>query len=278
MSKQRKIIIIVLILLILGCLGYIGYYVYDTYIVPKQEDKKNDELRKEYEVVQLEDNEYEPAPKFEYDEYGDLVRKAPEVPKVEALPSAEDDESVDNRTSLEKIRDKNKNIKGWVKVDDTTIDYPVVQGKDNEYYLQKDFNGYYSINGSIFLDKSVELGKSQNIILYGHHMDADCMFHGLEKFKLAEFGMSHDVYFDMGDGYNPAYEVIAVFTCSSYDTVKYTQPDFDKTSVSDYINEIKNKRTYDTGKEISEFDQFLTLVTCSYDHQNYRTVVICRRK
>ena len=277
MSKQRKIIIIFLVLIILGCLGYIGYYVYDTYIVPKQEDKKNDELRKEYKVVQLDDKDYDPTPKFEYDEYGDLVKKEPQAPKAAAIPP-QDDESVDNRTSLEKIQEKNKNVLAWIKVDDTTIDYPVVQGKDNEYYLQRDINGYYSVNGSIFLDKSVELGKSQNIVIYGHYMNADCMFHSLDKFKLAEFGRSHDVYFDMGDGYNPAYEVVAVFTCSSFDAVKYTQPDFDKTSVSDYIKEIKGKRTYDTGKEMEEFDQYLTLVTCSYDHQNYRTVVVCRRK
>ena len=269
MSKQRKVIIIVLLLILLGCLGYIWYYVYDTYIVPKQEDKKNDELRKEYTVAQLDDKDYKPTPKFEYDEYGDLVK----APKTSVIPSENE-----QKTSLEKIQEKNKNVKAWIKVDDTTIDYPVMQGTDNEYYLQRDINGNYSVNGSIFLDKSVELGRSQNIVIYGHHMDADCMFHSLEKFKLADFGKSHDVYFDMGDGYNPTYEVVAVFTCSSFDTVKYTQPDFDKTSVEDYLKEIQSKRTYDTGKNMNELDQYLTLITCSYDHQDYRTVVVCRRK
>ena len=266
MSKQRKVIIIVLILILLGCLGYIGYYVYDTYIVPKQEDKKNDELRNEYTVAQLDDKNYKPTPKFEYDEYGNLIKTSTMPPEDE------------QQTSLEKIQEKNKNVKAWIKVDDTTIDYPVMQGTDNEYYLQRDINGNYSVNGSIYLDKSVKLGQSQNIVVYGHYMDADCMFHSLNKFKSAEFGKTHNVYFDFGDGYNPAYEVVAVFSCSSYDTVKYTQPDFDITSVTDYLKEIESKRTYDTGNEVTEFDQFLTLVTCSYDNYNYRMIVICRRK
>ena len=279
MSKQRKIIIILLVLVFVGCLGYIGYYYYQNYIIPQQEDDKNSELREEYTI---DDSSQSPSEKisFEVNEFGILERKEDSSrEEQDSKPISSSSVADTSIESLDKVKQHNHNVQAWIFVKDTTINYPVVQNKNNNsYYLNVDVNGYYSINGSIYLDKSVDLKKSQNIVVYGHRMDAALMFHDLEKFKDEQFGKSHDVYFDIGDKGSKYWEVAGVFYCPEYEGRQFTNTTFNKDSIKTFIQQLNNKSLYKTDAEPSETDQFLTLITCSYEGQNYRTVVVCRRK
>ena len=71
----------------------------------------------------------------------------------------------------------------WIKVYNTNIDYPVVQGKDNAYYLNHDFNKNYLSSGSIFMDYRNDFENDKSIVIYGHHMKNKTMFGELTKFK-----------------------------------------------------------------------------------------------
>ena len=69
------------------------------------------------------------------------------------------------------LYEKNKKLIGWLKIDDTNIDYPVMQTSNNEYYLDHNFNQEYDKNGSLFLDKDCDIvHRNTNLIIYGHHM------------------------------------------------------------------------------------------------------------
>ena len=77
----------------------------------------------------------------------------------------------------------NSDYKFWINVQGTNIDYPVVQGSDNDFYLNHDFNKNYLPAGSIFLDYRNDFQKDFNSVIYGHHMRNSTMFGQMEKFK-----------------------------------------------------------------------------------------------
>lgn len=80
----------------------------------------------------------------------------------------------------------------WLTVDDTNIDYPVMQGKDNSAYLNKDPYGNFSLSGSIFLDSRCDGGFNGDYsLLYGHHMDYGAMFGALDEFVKPDFFAAH---------------------------------------------------------------------------------------
>lgn len=76
---------------------------------------------------------------------------------------------------------------GWLKVDGTSIDLPVVMAEDNDYYLRRDFYGNYLFAGTLFADYRTETVPHGNLTIYGHHMKDDTMFGELEFFKKPDF-------------------------------------------------------------------------------------------
>lgn len=101
-------------------------------------------------------------------------------------PSSED------RLSYNKLRDMNPDVIGWIDVYGTKIDYPILQNKDNDYYLDRTVKGDYSTAGSIFLDYRNKKDFSDfNSIIYGHHMDERKMFGDIDKFLEKDFFEKH---------------------------------------------------------------------------------------
>ena len=89
-----------------------------------------------------------------------------------------------NSITLGELMKLNKDVVGWITIFDTHISYPVVQGKDNQEYLNKDVFGKFSFSGSIFLDyrNACDFTDSYSII-YGHHMEYGAMFGDVVEFK-----------------------------------------------------------------------------------------------
>lgn len=289
MSKKKIAAISALSVFFAACVGYIGYFIYNTYYVPSKEDGKNDELRAEYHVEELanDNSEAESVPKvqFSYDDDGNLIRVmetiAPSVTDIsDAEPSDSSEESKPTSTSansLNRVRELNGKVKAWLYIKDTTIDYPVVQATDNDYYLSHDINGYRNVNGAIYLDCEVDLNASQNIVVYGHYMNANVMFHGLHNYKQSWFGTSHNAYFDVGDGLSKNWALVGCITCPKDEASKFCRTSFTKYTIKSFIENIKSKRLYAPGIELNETDQYLTLVTCSYEKKNYREIVVFKR-
>lgn len=92
---------------------------------------------------------------------------------------------------VKKYHEQNEDVVGWVYIDDTQIDYPIVQGEDNEEYLHADWMGEYSYSGCIFQDYRSNMQDSENNLIYGHNMAAGTMFHGIKLYKDKDWGKDH---------------------------------------------------------------------------------------
>jgi sortase B len=167
----------------------------------------------------------------------------------------------------------NSDVIGWVKIDDTLIDYPVVQAADNEYYLSKDLNQKNNVNGSIFLDYRNHIDKDEkHWILYGHNMKNKSMFMALLNYESKWYFDHHSIIdFDTLYG-NKKWRVFsAYFTNTSED---YLRTDF-KTNAEykDFIKSLQEKSLHSTKITLYDSDTVLTLSTCSNTHDGARFVV-----
>ena len=182
------------------------------------------------------------------------------------------------------LYNKNKNLIGWLKIDDTIIDYPVMQTSDNEYYLDHNLNQEYDKNGSLFLDKDCDIIKpSTNFIIYGHHMKSGKMFGGLKEYKREKYYQKHK-YIQFETIYEKGvYEVMYVFNSKIYyeDEVVFKYYQFiDALSEQEFysnMEEMKKISLYDTGVQAEYGDQLLTLSTCDYGEDDARFVVVAKK-
>ncbi|WP_419093482.1 class B sortase, partial [Waltera sp.] len=173
---------------------------------------------------------------------------------------------------------------GWVKIDDTNIDYPVMQTTDNEYYLDHNLNQEYDKNGSIFMDKDCDVLKpSTNFILYGHHMKSGQMFGSLSLYSDQSYYEKHpciqfDTIYEKGQ-----YEIMYVFRSRVYseDEIVFKYYQFidaqSEQEFDSYMNDMAEMSLYDTGVTASFGDQLLTLSTCDYQEKNGRFVVVAKK-
>ena len=112
--------------------------------------------------------------------------------------------------SFQELKAMNPDVCGWLTLDHTKIDYPVVQGTDNEYYLKHTFKKTEHVAGSIFLDKDNSPDFSnRKSILYGHNMKDGSMFQGLHKYENEQYLETHNkVYLYLPDGQSLTYSVL----------------------------------------------------------------------
>lgn len=96
----------------------------------------------------------------------------------------EEEKSDDNEKVLLAI---NNDYKFWLSITNSNINYPVVQGTDNYFYLNHNFNKEKSISGTLFIDYENNIESDKNIVIYGHHMKNNTMFNNLNYFKNEDF-------------------------------------------------------------------------------------------
>ena len=176
-----------------------------------------------------------------------------------------------NFNRLEKI---NPDVIGWIYVPGTKIDYPVVQGEDNEEYLHKTFDGKENSSGAIFMDKD---GKSDfladNNLIYGHHMKNGSMFSGLTEYKKQEFYDSHSAALLLTPDKNYEIEIFAGYVASvqdkAWELAFPSDPDF-----TEWLDKTKERSCFTSGITPAVTDRILTLSTCSYEFNNARFVLL----
>lgn len=260
-EKRRKRLILLCSAVAVCCLGYFGVYSWHHYKTGQAYDKLSQ--LKEMPVIGSGEVTPPTGPLFTLDE--------PTEPR----------EVLDEYKNL---LNKNKKLIGWVKIDDTNIDYPVMQTSDNEYYLTHNLNQENDRNGSIFMDKDCDVLKpSTNYIIYGHHMKSGNMFGKLDLYQDENYCKEHpyiqfDTIYEKG-----TYEVMYVFRSRVYReeeiVFKYYQfidanseQEFDS-----YMSEMASMSLYDTGVTAEYGDQLLTLSTCDYQEKNGRFVVVAKK-
>lgn len=195
------------------------------------------------------------------------------------------EENIENqeerKIDINKLYEENKDIVGWLKIDNTTINYPIMQNiNDPNYYLRRDFYKNYSSYGTPYMAKQCNLN-SDNIVIYGHHMKNNKMFGELEKYKSKDFYNNHKIITFTTLEKEHSYEIFAVFKTTVYtkNTFRYYENiNFEnKKMYNDFINICKDKSLYQTGIEIKDKEKLITLSTCEYSNKNSRLVIVARK-
>lgn len=182
------------------------------------------------------------------------------------------------------LLEQNPDVVGWIYVEGTSIDYPVVQAKDNDKYLHLAFDGTESAHGCIFADASCSVTKpSDNIILYGHHMKDGSMFALLDQYKKESYWKEHPVICFDTLTRQGKYEVLAAFSESVNTGSKseFRYYDFieaeNEKDFQDFVHRCIEHSIYNTGVWVEPGDELLTLSTCEYTKNNGRMVIVARR-
>ena len=259
-EKRRKWIVVVCCLLAVGCFGYYGVY-----------------------------NYFGARTSGTYEEWAELKKTSAEASKNDkkvtySLEKESDAISNEVLDEYKILYNKNKSLIGWVKIDDTIIDYPVMQTTNNTYYLEHNIEQAYDKNGSIFMDADCDVLKpSTNFIIYGHHMKSGKMFGGLDKYSQKSYYEEHpiiqfDTIYEKG-----TYAIMYVFRSKVYneDEILFKYYQFiDAYSAEEFysnMEEMSKLSLYDTGITAEYGDRLLTLSTCDSSEPDGRFVVVAKK-
>lgn len=177
----------------------------------------------------------------------------------------------------------NNDTVGRIKIEDTNIDYPVLQNtQSNAYYLHRDFDREYSSSAVPFMDyQCMSDASDDNTIIYAHNMRNGTMFHDLLKYKDSDFCARHgiiqfDTLNEIGE-----YEVFAVFHTQIGQNNEFRYYDFvnaqNQAEFDEFVGECISRSIYEAEFVPEYGDSLLTLSTCSYNANDERFVVVARK-
>lgn len=266
-----KVIVLIALVVLIVCGIVLGIYFYEMY-----EAKKNNNIFKlMYEQSQSDSSSGNNDVSYEINENGEIQRPPLVTSEI-----------------ANQFLEINKDTVGYLRIPGI-IDEVVVQGTDNEYYLNHNFYDNQRQCGTIFADKDATVSTypdlmSDNIVLYGHNQKDGTMFGNLDMYKWdPSYWLKNPfIYFD-NNYFQGTYVIVSSF-------VTNTEPEHDNGNVFDYHNfadfqesgrytyenfakEITERSTIITGVDIEEGDKFIMLSTCSYEWSEARHVIVARR-
>ena len=189
-------------------------------------------------------------------------------------------------SAIELLLKENSDFKGWITVPNTKIDNPIYQTGNNDFYLTHNQQKQKSVYGALFFDcKNVitESETDKNLVIYGHHMKNGSMFANLTKYKQLSFYKQNPTI-EFSTLYKKGtYKIYAAFVlnASKADDNDYIYNISRKSFIDDddfdsWVNEARQRSLINTGVDVKNGDNIITLVTCTYDFDNARFVVMAR--
>lgn len=255
---NKKYIIILLLLIVI--LAISSFFIIKEFAENKKETDIYDELQ---EIVIEENTDI------------DTKNVDTEIEKSEGKSS--------NKYNLENIAKINSDVVGWIKIENTNIDYPVMQNGD--YYLHRNIYKNYSSHGTPYLAEYCNIQYSDNLIIYGHHMNDNSMFAQLDNYKKHSFYENHK-YIKFYSYYNgitieKTYEIAIAFKTVVYSDKGFKYYNYtnfsDVQELNDFIENCRKLEFYNTGIDINYGDKLITLSTCEYSQKNGRIVVVAKQ-
>ncbi len=219
----------------------------------------------------------------------ELVLKSVKQDQVTQKIQGVYDSGIQEKESMEdtfkKLQEINPDIKGWIYIPNTTVNYPVLEPQKNDpsFYLYRDYEKNYTKYGSIFVDAKCGIKEdTKNTIIHGHHMRDGKMFADILKYGDIEFYKTSPVI-TFNTIYGPSeWKVISVFktniNSSQGEIFDYLKVSFaNDSSFLNYVHDVRQRSIINAPVDTKEDDQLLTLSTCSDEMEQFRTVVVARK-
>ena len=186
---------------------------------------------------------------------------------------------------VQTLKKENSDIVGWLEIENTSINYPVLQGTDNEYYMTHNYKKEKSKNGSIFLNYKYDWNiASNNLLIYGHNLNNGTMFQELLKYSDKNFYINHPIIRFTTEKEDSEFEIISVFKSRVYYNTEqnvfryyfFINPSSEE-EYNNFVQNAKNSSMYNIDSTATYGDQLITLSTCSYHVKDGRFVVIGKK-
>lgn len=178
---------------------------------------------------------------------------------------------------LEALREVNPDVLGWIVIPDTQLEYPLMKGLDNQYYLEHAWDKTYNVGGSIFLEKSNSEDLSDyHTLIYGHRMRDGSMFGSLRDYASVEYWQEHPYVYIRDDNGVHRYEIFSAYEANTGSRT-YQVGFAGEESIQAFLEHCVSSSVIDTGIVPEKEEKILTLSTCtSVGHKNVRWVVQAR--
>ncbi len=213
-----------------------------------------------------------------------------EIVQIKKVVEEKTEEKVEEKSEkikkLEELKSINSEVVGILEIEGTKINYPVVQAKNNNYYLTYNYKKEKSKDGALFLDKDYDINKpSTNLLIYGHNnVGSKEMFVDLIKYKNKDFYNSHKIIKYTTLEEEEEYEIISVFLSRVY--YHYEKNVFryyyfvdakNEEEYNNYIKNAKNASLYKIDTTASYGEKLMTLSTCEYSQKNGRLAIVAKK-
>ena len=255
MKNYKSIICVVAAVCLLGTAAFCGFRIYHHYA---QVDEQTEA----------------------FEEIAEMVEQAPTEKTVpDDTPVSEGEDVL---AKYQELYLQNEDMVGWISIAGTTINYPVMQRRNNpNFYLKHNFEKEYSDLGTPYVQENCDIAESDNLVVYGHHIKGGKMFGALEDYKSKSFYEEHKtIQFDTLTE-QAEYEIVAVFKTVAYSSEGFRYYDFvdaeNEEEFNSYVGKCKELALYDTGVTAEYGDRLITLSTCEYSAQNGRLVVVAKK-
>ena len=248
---MRKIINIILEAIIIVCLSIIGYKYYNY--------NKDDKLNSEIQDLQP------------------VINEASDLDNNSSGENDGQDQSKEgnyvNSANEEELKSINSDYKMWIQIENTNIN---VQGSDNDYYLKHNFRKESNISGTVFVESANDIDNDKNIILYGHNMRNGTMFNNITNYKEESFFNEDNKINIIMNNTLYEYEVFSVYV-KNVSEVNLAIGFANEDEFINYAYNEAEESLYKKDVDFSAEDNLITLVTCSYEFTDARTIVVARR-
>ena len=195
-------------------------------------------------------------------------------------------EETERMLQVKELQAQNADIVGWLEIENTNINYPVLQGTDNSYYMTHNYKKEKSKNGSIFLDTNYNWNiPSNNLLIYGHNLGNGMMFQELLKYEKESFYQEHPVIRFTTAEEDAEYEIISAFKSRVYHKSEknvfryyFFLNNESEEEYNQFVKNAKNASIYPIDATANYGNQLITLSTCSYYVEDGRFAVVGRKR
>lgn len=285
-TKAKRKGIHVAIYLLLSILIILSLIYIINFFSLKQEAKEQTKLLSVIDIYEKGGTEEIVENASEYRQENDEAQSEERGETITTENPEEQNKETERMLQVKQLQEQNADIVGWLEIENTNINYPVLQGTDNSYYMTHNYKKEKSKNGSIFLNADYNWNiPSNNLLIYGHNLGNGMMFQELLKYEKESFYQEHPVIRFTTAEEDAEYEIISAFKSRVYYKSEknvfryyYFINSESEEEYNQFVKNAKNVSLYPIDETANYGDQLITLSTCSYYVEDGRFAVVGRRQ